>query len=50
MTLGNMRDVSDCPDDVEVRWFQQRAKCGKCADVRPNGKERPDMLTRLRDD
>jgi hypothetical protein len=20
-------DVSDCPDSLEVRWFQQRAKC-----------------------
>jgi hypothetical protein len=38
-------DVSDCPDHVEVRWFQQRAKCAKCGrhgywvDVRPNWKE-----------
>ena len=36
-------DVSDCPDHLEVRWFQQRAKCAKCGgkrvDVRPNWKE-----------
>jgi hypothetical protein len=36
-------DVSDCPDDVEVRWFQQRGKCSKCGgrqvDVRPNWEE-----------
>src|SRR6516162_6569880 len=40
-------DVSDCPDHVEVRWFQQRAKCAKCGgkrvDVRPNWKEKPGM-------
>src|SRR5215472_12378687 len=40
-------DVSDCPDHVEVRWFQQRAKCSKCGgkrvDVRPNWKEAPGM-------
>jgi hypothetical protein len=23
-------DVSDCPDDVEITWFQRRAKCSKC--------------------
>jgi transposase len=23
-------DVSSCPDEVEVPWFRQRAKCGKC--------------------
>jgi hypothetical protein len=39
-------DVSDCPNDVEVRWFQHRAKCAKCGrsgrwvDVRPNWKEK----------
>ena len=45
-------DVSDCTDDVEVRWFQQRAKCSKCGDrrvdVRPNWKEKPVMPTKLR--
>ena len=47
-------DVSDCPDDLEVRWFQQRAKCGKCGerrvDVRPNWEEMPAMPTKLRFD
>jgi hypothetical protein len=36
-------DMSDCPDTLEVRWFQQRAKCSKCGgkrvDVRPNWKD-----------
>ena len=47
-------DVSDCPDHVEVCWFQQRAKCGKCGerrvDVRPNWEEMPAMPTKLRFD
>jgi hypothetical protein len=33
-------DVSDRPDDVEITWFQRRAKSSKCGgkqvDVRPN--------------
>jgi hypothetical protein len=45
-------DVSDCPDQVEVLWFQQRAKCGKCGDRRvdvgPNWKEISEMPTKLR--
>jgi hypothetical protein len=36
-------DVSDCPDQLEIRWFQPRAKCAKCGcrnvDVRPNWNE-----------
>ncbi len=47
-------DVSDCPDQLEVRWFQQRAKCGKCGDRRvdvlPNWKEMPVRPTKLRYD
>jgi hypothetical protein len=40
-------DVSDCPDDLEITWFQRRAKCAKCGgkrvDVRPNWKEKAGM-------
>jgi hypothetical protein len=40
-------DVSGYPDDLEVRWFQQRAKCAKCGgkrvDVRPSRKEKPGL-------
>jgi hypothetical protein len=36
-------DVSKYKDEVEVRWFRLRAKCGNCGtrnvDVRPNWKE-----------
>jgi hypothetical protein len=27
-------DVSDCPDDVEITWFQRRANCSKCGGKR----------------
>ena len=42
-------DVSDCPDHLEVRWFQQRAKCakwgGRNVDVRPNWNEARGTVT-----
>jgi hypothetical protein len=41
-------DVSDCPDHLKIRWFQQRAKCAKCGgrnvDVRPNWNEAPGTI------
>jgi hypothetical protein len=47
-------DASDCPDSLDIRWFQQRAKCGKCGDrrvdVRPNWKEMTVMPTKPRFD